>query len=272
MPFRAAVMALALLGTGSQAIAQQTPQDGLAVLEVSVIDAATGRPLPSAEECIEPRISALTRSRTRRCMDVDTAGRYRFDQLPMGTLPIQVSCWEISTGFTGFHRLETDTVVITESSPVRRDWVVPAEGCDRRERRTVSDTFSGHYTAGFEESKFVPCPADAWFLPSDSLDGYATDARDAWVNFGDDKISRVIRSTDVPVNQRGYRRWFVRWRGTIQGPGRYGHLGGSAFELVVDSVLEVRAPTPDDCGQAGTRIHPTSIERRGMTSRKGFTA
>ena len=46
---------------------------------------------------------------------------------------------------------------------------------------------------------------------------------------------------------------FVRWTGTLVGPGTYGHMGMSPFEFNVDSVLKVRAPRKGDCAAANPK-------------------
>lgn len=45
----------------------------------------------------------------------------------------------------------------------------------------------------------------------------------------------------------GNPRFYVRWQGTVEGPGEYGHLGISPFEIWVDSLIEIRAPSKADC-------------------------
>jgi len=142
--------------------------------------------------------------------------------------------------------LASDSVLLANVR-LRRDWTVGTEGCDPRPVRRVSGTFSGHYTPGFESSKFVPCPSSEWFIPADSLDAYPYDARRAWVRWSVGRM-RELKWPKAPRDPYGNSRYYVRWRGTVVGPGRYGHLGVSAFELQVDSVAELRAPGPQDCG------------------------
>ena len=48
--------------------------------------------------------------------------------------------------------------------------------------------------------------------------------------------------------EMGATRYFVRWRGRLRGPGFFGHMGGSLYELAVAEVLEIRAPRRGDCG------------------------
>lgn len=100
---------------------------------------------------------------------------------------------------------------------------------------------------GFEESAFQPCPADAWFLASDSLGADPYDRR-AWVTWSPD-ARRGFEWPEAARGPLGDLRYYVEWRGTVVGPGNYGHMGISAFEFRVDSVLVVRAAQSSDCSQ-----------------------
>jgi hypothetical protein len=110
---------------------------------------------------------------------------------------------------------------------------------------TFSRVFTGHYTPGFESSEFIPCPTDSRLLPSDSLRG--PDTWRAWVVWRHPSQWQVVAWPQVDRNLFGNPRYFVRWHGTVEGPGRYGHMGGAAFQLQVDTILEVREPRPGDC-------------------------
>jgi hypothetical protein len=112
--------------------------------------------------------------------------------------------------------------------------------------RRVAGIFQGHYTPGFESSDFVPCSADGWFIPGDSLEAYKYDARRAWVTWPQ-SVGDGVKWPDAPRDSYGNPRYYVRWRGTVVGPGHYGHMGVSPFEFVVDAVLELRPPTAKDC-------------------------
>jgi hypothetical protein len=143
-------------------------------------------------------------------------------------------------------RLVSDSVVLPSSTPVRRDWVVARFGCDLRPIRRVTRVFRGYYTAGFEESEFVPCASDAWFIPGDSLGHQPYDDRRAWAEWKPGEMQR-LRWPRLKRDEYGSSRYYVRWRATVVGPGQYGHMGVSPFEIHVDSVLELRAPSKRDC-------------------------
>jgi len=177
------------------------------------------------------------------CAQVDTLGHYRLDDLPLIRLRLSVQCETL--GGMG-KSVMADSVIFTDTALVRRDWVVPSAGCDLRPLRHVTGIFRGHYTPGFESSKFVPCTADAWFIPSDSLGIYPYDAKRAWATWRS-AVPQKLKWPRAPRDDYGNPTYYVRWRGTVVGPGNYGHMGVSPFEFVVDSVLELRAPGKEDC-------------------------
>lgn len=109
---------------------------------------------------------------------------------------------------------------------------------------TRSGVFSGYYTRGFETSEFVPCPSDNW-APSDSR-GTPYDWP-AWVVWTERSLTRTVTWPPVERDRNRNPRYFVRWQGTVDGPGRYGHMGVSSFQFQVDELLEVRAPSATDC-------------------------
>lgn len=232
------LLAATTLPAGAQAFGP--PTGGASI--VGTIRDADGEPVPKAGVCAElPGSPGLT---WMHCARADSSAAFRLDSLPAGTWLVAVSCEAI--GLLG-KRLALEDVGVSEGVPTRRDWVVDASGCDPRPLRRVAGVFRGYYTPGFEASEFVPCAEDAWFLPSDSLRTQPYDERRAWAVLSDARFPDAFRLPDAPRNAYGNPRYYVHWRGTVVGPGRYGHFGISAFELRVDSVLEFRAPREGDC-------------------------
>jgi len=209
----------------------------------SAVDSASGAPLQKASVCA--RLLLAPRSFLGPCLAVDTLGEYRLDSLPFDPIEVSLFCGVVR-GFG--KRLATDTILAADATAPRHNWIVSTSGCDLRPVRQVVGIFRGHYTRGFESSEFVPCPDDAWFVPSDSLDSYPYDARRAWATWPRDyRIDTLARWPDVPRDEWGNPRYFITWRGTVIGPGRYGHMGVAPFEFKVDSILEVRTPAQGDC-------------------------
>ena len=135
--------------------------------------------------------------------------------------------------------------MIAPDEPTAREWTLEGDGCDPRPRRRVAGTFAGHYSYGFEHSRFMPCPRDDWSIPSDTLALFHRQG--ASVRWSD-SLELDEAEWPEPVLKDGHPRVFVQWQGTVEGPGHYGHMGMSSFELTVDRVLAVRLPSPDDCG------------------------
>jgi hypothetical protein len=72
--------------------------------------------------------------------------------------------------------------------------------------------------------------------------------RNAWLDLTEAaQSSRPPPPQNPPRDEFGSARLFVHVRGTVAGPGSYGHLGVSIFGLTVDSILRVALPAPDDC-------------------------
>lgn len=96
----------------------------------------------------------------------------------------------------------------------------------------------GHYVTGFETSEFVPCAPEH--------------ANERWWLTGDSAVYTALQDAAygaVPAAERKGRtgRTFVRLRGRITSPGRYGHMGAYEREIEVAEVLDVR---PDPAGAA----------------------
>lgn len=181
----------------------------------------------------------------QRCADVDSVGAYHLDSLPPVTMQFSVICEPLRWGGDG--RLASDSMQITTGESSHRDWHVSTAKCDPRPVRSIGGEFRGHYSSGYEASEFVPCPEDAWFIPGDSLHTYPFDNRRAWATWTKRARGPIRWPAGAPRDAFGYSRYYVHWRGTVVGPGHYGHMGISAFEFFVDSVLEVRVPAARDC-------------------------
>lgn len=219
----------------------QIERGGLASITGSVRDTGAFRYPRSFSVCTFIRVESSIYS--ARCSKVDTAGSYLIEKLPLNGFRFSVQCGTLR----GLAKIvSSDSIVFTDTARVRHDWVVSSVGCDLRPVRKLTGVFSGHYTPGFESSRFVPCPADAWFIPSDSLDTYRYDARRAWATWRNAK-NQELKWPDAPRDDYGNETYYVRWRGTVVGPGSYGHMGVSPFEFFVDSVITLRAPAKNDC-------------------------
>ena len=176
-----------------------------------------------------------------RCSDVDSLGRYRIDSVRLARQLLTVSC-ETLRG-PGID-LAFEHLVVADTD-LRRDWRVNAVRCDSRPRRQVKGTFRGQYSQGSTANDFLPCRSDAWFLASDSLPDDLRFRR-AWVTWPQGSMAQV-NWPSAPHDSAGNGQYYVEWRATIIGPGKYGRRGGYPFELQVDSVVIVRPAQRADC-------------------------
>lgn len=217
--------------------AQTAPSRVFARMSGIVLDSASGRPPDRSTICASFAAAVV------RCARIDSAGAYRLDSLPLSSVDISVNCETMHSLGTG---VVAARIAFSDSTPLHRDWRLTIRGCDPRPLRRITGVFRGQYTGGFETSAFVACRADSWLVPSDSIDSARPGTASAWADWPAHIASRMNWDVLKP-DSFGTSRLYVRWRGTIVGPGRYGHMGSEPFELRVDSVLEFRAPRPQDC-------------------------
>jgi hypothetical protein len=241
--------AMALAVSAAASAGQVAVPEGASAVHGRVLDAASGRPIRDAWVCARIRVDEG--DPVPVCTSADSTGRYRLASLPGGPHPLTVTC---PTDGPDDRTLAAATVPVPDSAAVERDWRVAGARCLRQASRLVSGDFDGHYTAGFETSLFVPCPADRWTRPGRAVGDAPGGPHQAWVTPRDTAVFAAIDWPPTPDgHSSGDVRYFVRWRGTVEGPGRYGHMGLSAFQLTVDSVMELRIPDDDDCeGTSGT--------------------
>jgi hypothetical protein len=219
-------------------LAAQRPA-GTAALEGVVLDSASRTPSPRMRVCarLPTRLGSFN-----SCAEADPAtGSYKLDSLPVGRWMFDVTCGMVSI-FGG--RIADDSISVLADTATRRDWVVSTIGCDPRPLRRIERVFRGHYTFGFETSDFIPCHSDAWTQRGDSLRRYE---QGAWVELSRGATPDGFAWPRVTTRRDGTRRYYVEWRGTVVGPGHYGHMSVSPFLIRVDSVIMVRRPAGGDC-------------------------
>lgn len=205
----------------------------------TVTDSLTGTPLAG----VHVGVGKATRYRGAT---TDSLGRYVLSNVPFGRQDIEFRC--PSRTFLG-RRLVKRQVVVDESNHEATLSVhVPPRGCFEPDSSSRMGIYRGYYSVGFEESQFIPCHDSAVGLQDGLLPGDFLVPLSAWVAFAKTAFQqKVAWPPPDTANQRQSARYFVRWRGTLTGPGIYGHMGVSAFRFVVDSILDVRVPTSHDC-------------------------
>ena len=218
---------------------QGVPTSGPATLVGSIVDSATGLPVPRAHVCAS--FSPPGRDWKYKCVEVDSAGVYRLEHLPLGRLAVTVAC-TTTRNWTAW--LPGDSIDFSGDAPVVRHWRIDTAGCDLMPRRTWSGVLRGHFTIGFEDGTFAPCPADAVYYEGDSaatrLGRSAT-----WFEFTDPARSSAPAWPELPLASS--YRYYAHVRGTVTGPGSYGHGALGRYRLTVDSVLALAIPSASDC-------------------------
>jgi TonB family protein len=133
------------------------------------------------------------------------------------------------------------------------DYRCPAETiehqviCSRPPRqRSAYGLYRGYQTIGFEAGGFVPCPDSTRWLPPELRPAFH--GAHSWGNYTPDAV-RNHPSWDglMPDVVRGTFTYFVIGRGTLRGPGSFGHLGVGDFLFVFDTVMSVHPAVPDAC-------------------------
>lgn len=236
--------ACALAAAACAGARTQSPQAPGAIVG-ALRDSATGQPLKRGSACVW--LTASPHAPPMRCVTADSVtGTFRIESLRPGRYTVRLQCASLTILGS---ILDTLGVEITDARPIRRDFSVATTTCDKRPRRVIGGKFRGYYSAGFEESRFVPCSADRWWVPGDSVGTRLVPRGEAWVMWRIPPDRRApVAWPEVERDQHGVTRHYVRFSGTVTGPGHYGHFGIAPFLLAVDSVLEARAPGADDCG------------------------
>ena len=128
----------------------------------------------------------------------------------------------------------SDLIVISPQSATQVEVIVPVGFCDEPEYSERPVVVSGHYMRGFETSNFAPCDPDRLDLSKNTF----FDPPPIWVAFSNGAGSEI--EFDV--------LYLIEARGTLKGPGRFGHMGVSAYELLIDDVLTYERMDELDCG------------------------
>lgn len=187
-----------------------------------------------------------SRSYAQNCARSIDSTHFRFDSLPARVLTVSVSCAQQRAFSVEVASLKLDlTSAVSDTSIM----VTSRKGCDPRKLRREVGNFSGLYTPEFESSAFVPCRTGNWLRPGDVDPKFDFMSR-AWLYFtnaGDRSAGRLKWPSGPPIDSYGTRTFFLQVHGTMTGPGHYGHMGVSGFQLDVDSVITVSLPSAVKC-------------------------
>ena len=194
----------------------------------TVRDSATGSPIVGA------KVAALRGQYGR--IETDSAGAYSLDRLEWPDIELELHC--PSRTLLG-KRLLVRAMHLRAHSSVQMNLVVDRELCDEPSFRKVTGQFRGAYAAGFEESSFQICADSSLGLPLAHPQDIGRSPITAWVEYSPQaqrkrsiKWPSTAELGDSPLT-------YVRWRGTLSGPGSYGHMGVSDYLFEVDSIEHV---------------------------------
>ena len=172
----------------------------------------------------------------------DSLGMARFTGVSSGSHTVVATC-PVSRRLIGreFARETFDVESRNDRSAVVN---MNATECVEPTVVTARGTFAGHYSTGMDGETFQPCK----YFPAPNGDAYDLREQLAWVALSDTtaRDSRLVKVTgsapgDAPA------LLYVRWTGTLTGPGSYGIGGRASYLLHVERILEVRRAAPRDC-------------------------
>lgn len=211
-------------------LAQRTSEVGRVV--GTVRDSASGRPLANALVVIIPNESGLQYT--------DSLGRFSINWIRPGVVNFKMVCpSRMPTGRTLLAKplrvFANDSVVMV----VRVDQTL----CEEPSYREVRGQVRGFYSSGFEESRLVLCADSMLGIPG-IPDMPDWSDQTAWVRFSpeglvDWNLPRPVSASDSAraLDLGGRGKIYVRWEGLLRGPGRFGHMGASPYEVTVEKTL-----------------------------------
>jgi hypothetical protein len=232
---------IGVVSLAARGVVAQTPTR-LGNITVTLRD-STGR----GDSLTRGSVCARVRDKIR-CASAKHGVRFAIDSVPLGLVAVWASCPSPRGGMFGETVASSVVVRVSDSIPVEQTLDVSYSKCDTRPVRRVTGIMVGHYSSAFEHSGISACVASDWFGPTDSLRRTF-----AWLRTKQRiKWPKPAHPDYVDENGKkhtatGLSYYFIRARGTLEGPGSYGHMGGSQFQFAIDSVLEVRTPRDNDC-------------------------
>jgi len=223
-----ALLLLAMNGALGEGSAQQP-----AVIRGRITHRLTGAPLVGAKVAV----IGLDGGRSL----TDSLGQYLLilDRAGMGWL--EINC-PSNTGLGPTISINT-RVAAQANRELVLDMAVTTERCIEPPPSAIYGVFRGRYTAGFERISFEPCPGSTeqplWRGP------HSMPA--AWVDFSDGALAQLDASWPKVKDPAEEPTYYAEFRGVLRGPGSFGHMGVSNYQLDVDSLLAFRLAAAGDC-------------------------
>ena len=185
-------------------------------------DVSNGRPYKGVRVSVSaPNING----RHPTCAD----GKVEFNDVPAGTWSVTAIC--PSETIAGREILNMAVWVTPGQTKTIR--ISVSNGfCNEPEYTERAMTIAGHFMHGFELNSMSPCNPGALDL-----------TKNTW---GEPRIWVVLpagSSAEIEPDVTHY----IEARGTLKGPGRFGHFGMAAYEFEIDEILSHEAVAETDC-------------------------
>lgn len=149
----------------------------------------------------------------------DAGGKVEFDAIPVGEWGFEANC--SSTTYAG-RSIEITKLSVAADQTATWDITVPKGYCDEPEYAEREYILSGRFISEFEGNHFIPDNSEALNLTRNTFQD-----RPAQIWFD-----------DLPEGHRYGKQRHVKVRATLKGPGSFGHMGMSQYELIVHEVLD----------------------------------
>ena len=160
-----------------------------------------------------------------------TDGKVEFNDVPAGTWSITAVCpSETAVGREIFNM----AVWVTPGQTKTIEISVPKGFCDEPEYAERPKTIAGHFMHGFEVNSMTPCNPGALDLTKNS--------------WGEPRIGAVLPAASSAEIEPDVM-YYIEARGTLKGPGRFGHFGMSAYEFEIDEILSHEVVAETVCPQ-----------------------
>jgi hypothetical protein len=195
-----------------------------------VLDSLTGQPVAG----VDVRLTDW-----QGVVWTDSLGYFSLHWVAPGRANFLLRCPSRSA-FKG-RRLRGSGLTLRAGDTIQVELLIDATGgCVTPALRSVGGEFQGFWASGFEHSEFVPC-APAPQVPRESGDSVPLAA---WVSFTEEARTQLHWPEEQTRSKAGY---YVRFYGTLSGPGAYGHLGVADYGLTVTEVRELSVSAPGSC-------------------------
>jgi hypothetical protein len=205
-----------------------------ATLAGVVRDSATGLPIVWMDIILSRYISDRT----------DWQGAYSLRGIPPGVHQLRLFCpsstWNV--------QLHSTVEVEVREPETRRDLWISRSRCTEPRFISLTGEFEGLHRYGFELNVFVPCPGSLrdpeW---SKQLKGGLSKrliGQSISLDLTDSAHARYMARRGRPIYGWNEPWVYVRVRGALEGPGKYGHMGISTYAVQVKEILEFSEPPP----------------------------